>query len=125
MIVTTIDDCIRDAKFVDFDCGISVRPIVEEHKMGYSVHKTIMKAGVVGNWHYKQHLETCYCIKGLGALINSETNERHIIKPDTIYALNDHDKHTLEVYEDMVLISIFNPPVIGHEIHNPDGSYEI
>ena len=52
-----------------------------------------------------------------------ENGQKHIIEPDTIYFLDRNDNHTFESLEDVILISIFNPPVIGNETHNKDGSY--
>lgn len=42
------------------------------------------------------------------------------------YALDNNDKHVLKGGdEDMRLICVFNPPLIGNEIHDKDGSYEL
>lgn len=110
---------------VNFNAGRSVRPILDSDGMGFSVHKTIIPKGEPHNWHYKNHLEACYCISGMGELINLETNEKFTIKPHTIYALNNNDNHTFQALEDTILISIFNPPCKGQETHKKDGSYEI
>jgi L-ectoine synthase len=45
------------------------------------------------------------------------------IVPDTCYILDQHDDHLFEALEDTVLISVFNPPIIGGEVHREDGSY--
>jgi L-ectoine synthase len=45
--------------------------------------------------------------------------------PDTIYALDKNDRHQFEAVEDTILLSIFNPPVKGSEVHKKDGSYEV
>jgi L-ectoine synthase len=46
-----------------------------------------------------------------------------MIREDTVYVLDDHDDHTFETLEDTVLISVFNPPVTGAEVHDANGSY--
>lgn len=102
----------------------SLRPILAKDGMGFSVHKTIIPKGTIGHWHYKNHLEACYCVEGRGTLRNIETNEQFDIFPDVIYALDKHDDHQFLAEEDTVLISIFNPPVTGSEVHKEDGSYE-
>jgi L-ectoine synthase len=101
----------------------SIRPVLMQDNMGFSVHKTIIPKGNEENWHYKHHLESCYCIKGFGILKNLETGEVFNIEPDTIYSLDNHDNHTFQAIEDTVLISVFNPPVTGKETHQEDGSY--
>jgi L-ectoine synthase len=104
---------------------VSMRAILAKDGMGFSVHKTIIPAGPAQHWHYKHHLEACYCIKGKGVLIDLRTGTKHLITPDVIYVLDDNDDHTFEALEDTVLISIFNPPVTGKEIHQEDGSYSL
>lgn len=103
---------------------ISIRPVLEKDGMGYSVHKTIIPAGGPYKWHYKNHLETCYCIKGKGILTDIKNNTQHLITKDCVYILDNHDEHTFEALEDVELVSIFNPPVKGNEVHKEDGSYE-
>lgn len=112
----------RDVKFKE---GRSIRMILEKDNMGFSFHKTIIPKGNKGHWHYKHHKESCYCIKGKGVLINLETKEKHYINVGDIYILDNHDNHTFESLEDVVLISVFNPPICGNEIHQGDGSYKI
>ena len=112
----------RDVKFKQ---GRSIRMILEKDGMGFSFHKTIIPKGQKGNWHYKHHKESCYCIRGSGILINLETKTRYEINVGDIYILDNHSNHTFESLEDVVLISVFNPPIKGDEIHQKDGSYKI
>lgn len=102
----------------------SIRPVLHCDGMGFSVHKTIIPKGGPHFWHYKHHLESCYCIAGHGELVSLATGERFAISPDTVYLLDKNDPHTFEAFDDVVLISIFNPPVTGLEVHGPDGSYK-
>lgn len=125
MKVRTIKEIKGTSRDVDFKEGKSLRLVLECDNMGFSVHKTIIPKGQKGHWHYKNHLESCYCIKGKGILTNLETNERFIIDVDTIYSLDNNDDHTFEALEDVVLISIFNPPVSGNEVHLKDNSYPL
>ena len=43
----------------------------------------------------------------------------HRIEPGTIYVLDEHDDHYLraDAAGDMVLVSVFNPPLNGTERH--------
>lgn len=103
----------------------SIRFILAKDNMGFSFHKTIIPKGEPQHWHYKNHLEACFCIKGLGQLTNLTTGQQFMIIPDMIYILDKHDDHTFQAFEDVELLSVFNPPVTGNEIHNEDGSYSI
>lgn len=103
----------------------SYRIVLAKDNMGFSVHKTVIPKGDELHWHYKNHLETCYCIQGEGLLKNLDTGEEFVITPDVVYSLDNHDNHTFRALSDVVLISVFNPPVTGNEVHKEDGSYEI
>jgi len=119
--IKQLENTERHVKGVGFD---SIRVLLERDGMGFSLHKTIIPKGGPYNWHYKNHLEACYCIAGGGIIVNLDNGECHEIKPDTTYILDNHDNHTFEAIEDTVLISVFNPPVKGNEVHREDGSYE-
>lgn len=107
---------------------ISYRYLLEKDGMGFSVHKTVIPAGVKQHWHYKNHLEACFCIQGVGMLLTWDSSGERCksteIVVDTLYALDKNDEHWFTAIEDVVLISIFNPPLTGSEVHREDGSYE-
>lgn len=106
------------------DGFVSFRYLLAQDGMGFSVHRTEIPKGEPQHWHYKNHLEACYCVSGTGWLTNLKTRDKFYIKPGTLYALDDHDDHTFQALEDVVLISVFNPPVTGEEVHGEDGSYD-
>jgi len=103
----------------------SHRILLDEDRMGYTMTKTVIPVGQPQRWHYKQHLESCYCVSGKGLLVNEATGEYWAIAPDTTYVLDNHDAHTFEALEDTVLICVFNPPLTGREVHQEDGSYAV
>lgn len=102
---------------------ISTRLLLERDNMGFSLHHTFVPKGKPQHWHYKNHLEACYCVSGRGLLTDLSTGIVHEIRPGLAYVLDNHDDHTFEAVEDTVLISVFNPPVTGTEVHQADGSY--
>lgn len=108
---------------VIFTGGNSIRLVIEKDKMGFGICKTYIPKGGPHHWHYKNHLEACYCIKGHGYLTNLETGLKIIISPDTTYLLDKNDDHTFEALTDVVLISVFNPPLRGDESHDANGNY--
>ena len=102
---------------------VSFRFLLASDGMGFGLHKTVIPSGERHRWHYKHHLEACYCIQGRGFLTSGETGECFEITPDTCYVLDKHDEHWFEAVADTVLISVFNPPITGGEVHQEDGSY--
>lgn len=123
MKVRSIKEITRTDRHVHGEGFESLRLLLAKDGMGFSVHKTIIPMGPPRHWHYKHHLEACYCVHGWGELTNLTTGEVFTITPDTIYILDSHDDHTFQAITDVVLISIFNPPVTGRELHDEDGSY--
>jgi len=102
---------------------ISYRYLLEEDRMGYSMTKTVIPKGDPQHWHYKSHLESCYCISGHGTLTNLSNGEAFEIGPDTTYVLDKNDDHLFQAHETVTLICVFNPPLQGKETHRPDGTY--
>lgn len=120
--IKEIEGTERDVKFGE---GRSLRVLLEKDNMGFSLHKTLIRKGETGHWHYKNHQEACYCVSGEGVLTSLETGESFNIISDTTYILDNYDNHTFTALSNVVLISIFNPPCTGNEVHEEDGSYEL
>lgn len=114
---------VNELEGVKFVGGVSFRAILEKDNMGFAMMKTVVPKGGPHHWHYTNHLEACYCIKGKGELTNLDTGIKVLIVPDMVYMLDNHDNHLFEALEDTILISIFNPPLKGNETHKADGSY--
>jgi quercetin dioxygenase-like cupin family protein len=102
----------------------SNRILLDEDNMGYTMTKTVIPVNGKQFWHYKDHLESCYCVKGKGELTNKETGETFEISEDITYVLDKNDAHYFEAFEEVTLICVFNPPLTGKEVHQEDGSYE-
>lgn len=119
--IKQIEGTDRDVKFKE---GRSLRLLLEKDGMGFSLHKTIIPKGEIGRWHYKHHLEACFCIQGKGQITDVESGKKFVIEKDSIYILDNNDNHIFEAFEDVVLVSVFNPPVKGGEVHQADGSYK-
>jgi len=102
----------------------SLRILLESDGMGYTLTRTVVPKGPPQRWHYKNHLETCYCIQGRGILTNTKTGEVYNITKGVTYVLDEHDEHTFQASTRVVLLCVFNPPLKGREVHREDGSYE-
>lgn len=126
MFVRSLSDVERTERFVDWGNGTSHRLLTESDGMGFTVCHTVVRRGSESLLHYRNHLEACYCIDGDGE-VEDMAGTVHAIRKGDIYVLNDHDRHILRASRDadLVLVSVFNPPLKGTERHNlndPDGS---
>lgn len=123
MIVRDIKDLKNTDKDVKDAKWTSVRLLLADDNMGFSFHITNLEAGSEHTFHYKNHFESVYCMSGKGSITDLATGETHAIHPGVMYALDQHDKHTLRAEEELVMACCFNPPVTGNEVHREDGSY--
>ncbi len=125
MIVRDLEEESQSQRRVDSDGWTSVRLLLKDDGMGFSFHITTIHAGAELQMHYKNHLESVYCMEGTGSIEDLATGERHAIRPGVMYALNANDKHVLraDACGPMIMACVFNPPVTGNEVHGPDGAY--
>ena len=91
--------------------------------MGVTVTDAVLEAGLDQIWWYKNHLESVYCLEGEGTLEDLGTGKRYEIRPGTLYALDKHERHRLQVRRTMRVICTFVPPLVGGELHDAEGSY--
>lgn len=103
----------------------SLRMLLASDKMGFTMTRTtVHPTKDFQKWHYKHHVEACYCIKGHG-LLRVGNGKPQKIAPGTLYVADKHDKHFFKALEPVVLICVFNPPLVGKEVHQEDGSYTL
>jgi len=126
MFVRSLTDVEKTEKYVHWGNGTSHRLLTEQDRLGFTVCHTVVTKGTESLLEYRNHLEACYCIAGEGEVEDMD-GTRHPIKPGDIYVLDKHDKHFLRGGKDsdLVLVSVFNPPLKGTEKHNvtdPNGS---
>lgn len=103
----------------------SVRLLLKDDGMGFSFHITTIYEGAELPMHYRNHLESVYCVSGEGSIEDRATGEVHEIRPGVMYALNDNDAHILRAKTGMVMACVFNPPLNGLEVHDEEGVYPL
>jgi len=123
MIVKTKEDLKGTKGEIVTETWSSFRLLHDEDDMGVTITDAILEAGLDHVFWYQNHLEAVYCLEGEGILEDLTTSKRYEIRPGTLYALNKHDRHRLQVKTKMRVICTFVPPLIGGEIHNAEGSY--
>ena len=125
MIVRNLKNMEGTDRQVSADTWTSRRLLLRGDNMGFSLHDTLIFAGTSTTMHYQNHLEAVYCIEGQGKLINLETGEEHTVEPGMVYALDQHDRHTLVAETQLRMICVFNPPLVGPESHDGNGAYPL
>lgn len=127
MIVRNLSEAEKSKRRVEDPKGNwdSVRLLLKDDNMGFSFHITTIYSGAEFQMHYQNHLESVYCLSGEGEIETLNDGKRYPIKPGTIYALDQNDKHILRAFEEMKMACVFNPPVTGDEVHNAQGAYEL
>lgn len=126
MIVRTLEDCRNSARCVRTATWESVRLSLKDDGMGFSFHVTTIFANTETPIHYRNHLETVYCVAGHGEVEILADGKIHPIAPGTVYILDQHDQHLLRAHgEDLVLVCAFNPPLNGKEVHDEHGVYPL
>ena len=127
MLIRTVKEIEGTERDIDSDDGSwrSKRLILKKDRFGFSLHESTVFAGREVKVWYKNHLEAVYIFKGEGEIVNEATKEIFPLEPGTLYALYKDDKTIVRAKTDMVMISVFNPPVVADEKHDEDGAYPI
>lgn len=125
MLVRGLEDLRGTDREVHFGNWTSRRLLLAGDRMGFSLHDTIIHAGTHTEMHYQNHLEAVYCIEGKGSVKVVESGEVYPIEAGTVYALNGHEHHVLSGETEMRMICVFNPPLVGPEVHDENGVYPV
>ena len=71
---------------------------------------------------YKNHWEANYILEGEADVVDIGTLHTHPLAPGTLYVVGPDDRHSVRTHTELHLISIFNPPLVGDEQHDEDGT---
>ena len=123
MFVKTLEDVLETPDHVTGPAFESRRLLLARDSLGYSLHDTVVKAGSTQHLHYRNHLESNYCLAGEGEVECVATGQVWPIVPGSLYVLDQHDAHIVRAFTDLRLVCIFTPALTGTETHDKDGSY--
>jgi mannose-6-phosphate isomerase-like protein (cupin superfamily) len=102
----------------------SARYLTAGDRMGFSFNDNdIAKGGEMTLW-YKNHWEANYIVSGRGDVTDLSTGETWPFEPGMLYVVGPNDRHRVRTNEEVHLVSVFCPPLQGHERHDADGGYE-
>ena len=124
MIVRTVEDLKTHGSYREKP-GVwsSARYLLRRDGMGFTLTETTVAAGSSQTMQYKNHVEANLIIEGEGDVTDLATGRVHRLKPGTMYALDQHDRHRIDAITDMRLVCVFSPALVGPETHDEDGSY--
>lgn len=125
MIVRNLEDVVGGPGEVKAENWVSRRLLLAGDRCGFSLHDTVLYAGTSTSMWYQHHLEAVYCIAGTGRLEDRETGEIHPVGPGTLYVLNGHERHVLHADEEMRMVCVFTPPIVGDETHDENGTFPL
>ena len=125
MKVRKLEELEGTHRAVEAPTWVSRRFILADDRVGFSFNDTVLYAGTSTHMHYKNHIESVYCIEGRAELEDVRTGEVHEITPGTMYLLDEHDEHVLTVHEDVRMMCVFTPPLTGQEVHDENGVYPL
>lgn len=126
MFVRTAAD-VRAAGFVRsirYGTAIATRYLTARDGLGFSLSTGFKRAPhqPVPTW-YKHHWEANFVASGSGELEELSTGRRWPLEPGTVYAVGPDDRYQGHGSEDILIVSVFNPPLVGDETHDADGAY--
>ncbi len=125
MIVRDLNEAEKTDRRVVAENWESTRLVLKNDGMGFSFHVTTIYAGTETHIWYQNHLEAVYCISGEGEVETLDNGKIHEIKPGVIYVLDKHDNHLLRARSELKLACVFNPPLVGDEVHDKNGVYPL
>jgi len=126
VIVKSLDDIKSGGGFQE-KLGVwsSARYLLREDGVGFTLTQTTCAAGQSIEMHYKNHIEANLVIEGEADVTDLETGQVFRLTPGSMYTLDKHDRHRLNVVKDLRLVCVFTPALTGKETHDEEGSYPI
>lgn len=125
MIVRTTAEITGTDRDVAAGHWRSKRIVLGGDKVGFSFHETTIEPGTSSDFHYANHIEAVWLVEGEGSLLDRETGITYPLAPGTMYLLDKNERHTLTADTPMRMLCVFNPPVVGTEVHDADGVYPV
>lgn len=122
MIVRRLEDTVGTKGDLHGNKWHSLRLLHKEDGMGVTLTDSILEEGFEMVLWQKNHLEACYCLEGEGTVEEIDSGTTHEIRPGTLYAMNNHDRHRIRAKSRMRVVCTFSPALTGEEVHDEDGS---
>ncbi|MEB3735344.1 ectoine synthase [Halopseudomonas pachastrellae] len=126
MIVRTLEECENSERRVATETWESTRMLLKDDQMGFSFHITTIYANKETHIHYKNHLESVYCMSGNGEIETLSDGKVYQIRPGTLYILDKARRaHAAWRYRGHENGLCIQPALSGKEVHDKDGVYPV
>ncbi|MDA0218768.1 MAG: ectoine synthase [Proteobacteria bacterium] len=99
------------------------RYLLAQDRLGVTWSDVHFADGSASKLWYKNHWEANYVFEGDGTLEHHGTGEVLQLEPGMLYCVGPDDPHTLTAGTGLHIVSLFNPPLTGTEVHDADGAY--
>ena len=124
MFVKTLKDlkAAGREKIVAGGSARTVRFLTRDDGLGFTMSDVRLDAGQQNVLWYKHHWEANYILEGRGEVRDLTTDETWVLEPGVMYIVGPDDRHSMRAITDLHLVSIFNPPLAGDEVHDEHGT---
>lgn len=123
IIYRRLDDIIGTERDVFWGNGRSRRLLVKGDGLGFALCVTQGNANTDSALQYRNHFESCYYVSGSGEYVWEDGS--HPIDTteslSTVFIMNRNDAHRMVVRDESICLSVFSPPIEGHEKHDLSG----
>ena len=125
MWVSTADDLRRTGRSKTSSAGTAelLRYLLADDGLGFTFSDVTVFAGIEQDLWYRNHWEANYVVSGSGTVVHRVTGERLELEPGMLYCVGPDDPHTFTTETGIHIVSIFNPPLDGTELHDAQGGY--
>ena len=100
----------------------SIRILLKADDVGFTLCDVRLAPDSRHTFWYRNHWEANYILAGNGAVTDPGNGARFELAPGSMYVVGPEDRHTIEATDDLHLLSVFNPPLVGDETHDADGA---
>jgi len=99
----------------------TLRVLSQKDELGFSLSDVRIAAGQSNDLWYKNHWEVNYVLSGEARVTDINTGKVYPVEPWDLYVVGPNDPHRFESLSDVHVISLFDPPLTGEEVHDSDG----
>ncbi len=103
----------------------TTRFLLREDEVGFSLTDVTLKRGSSMDFARQHHSEVGYCLEGRATLEDLSSGEIHPIGPGSLWSAQKGERFRLKVLENLRLITIFTPALVGPEINDENGSFPL
>ena len=100
----------------------TLRMLTKADDVGFGFSDVHFAAGAEATLWYKHHWEANHIISGMGEVTDLTTGQSWPLEPGVGYNVGPKDRHRVRAHTDIHLVSVFCPPLEGHELHDADGA---